>query len=180
MAKKNKKGIQIRKYRVNEEIRYFGNVRIVGEGIETRIVDFREARRIANEMELDLIELNPNAEPPVMKIASYEKMIYEMKKAAKKAKQNTPQVKEIQLSVNIAANDLKTKANKARDFLKDGHKVKVVLSMRGRELARRDENKRSLFEFIDSLDDVCVPESMPQDERNKTIVYLKRKNESRH
>jgi translation initiation factor IF-3 len=77
--------------------------------------------------------------------------------------------------VNIAANDLKTKANKARDFLKDGHKVKVVLSMRGRELARRDENKRSLFEFIDSLDDVCVPESMPQDERNKTIVYLKRK-----
>lgn len=174
MAKKNNSSVNKTK-RINNEIRYFGDVRIIGEGIESRIVDFREARKIAQEMELDLIEMNPNITPPIMKIASYEKMLYEQKKAAKKAKQHNQQLKEIQLSVNIASNDLKTKANKAREFLADGHKVKVVLSMRGRELARREDNKKSIYLFIEALEDVAVPESLPKDDKNKTIVILKKK-----
>jgi translation initiation factor IF-3 len=102
-------------------------------------------------------------------------MLYEMKKAAKKSKQNAKPLKEIQLSVNIAKHDLETKANNARKFLEDGSRVRVVLSMKGRELSRREENKKSILEFIVMLDDVAVPETTPRDEGNRTSVILKKK-----
>ena len=102
-------------------------------------------------------------------------MVYELKKSLKKNKQQAKPPKEIQLSVNIADNDLKTKENKARQFLEEGFKVKVILSMRGRELARRDENKKSILRFIVDLEEVAVAESQPKDEGNRTIVILKRK-----
>lgn len=102
-------------------------------------------------------------------------MLYELKKAAKKNKQHTKPFKEVQLSVNIAPHDLETKANQAKKFIENGSKVKVVLTMRGRELARRDDNKKSILEFITLLDEVAVPESMPKDEGNKTIVILKKR-----
>lgn len=111
-----------------------------------------------------------------MRVATYDKMLYEMKKAAKKNRQSAKPLKEVQLSVSIAQHDMETKANNARRFISEGSKVKVVLSMKGREMARREENKRSIFEFIDSLNDVAVPESMPKDMGNRTIVILKKKN----
>jgi translation initiation factor IF-3 len=84
-------------------------------------------------------------------------------------------LKEIQLSTNIASNDLLVKANKARKFISEGDKVKVVLTMRGRELSRRDDSKKCLYEFIDMLSDISVPEALPRDERNKCFVILKKK-----
>ena len=84
-------------------------------------------------------------------------------------------MKEVQLSVNISEHDLETKANNARKFIENGNRVKVTLTMRGRELVRREENKRSILEFIVMMDDVAVPESQPRDEGNKTTVILKRK-----
>lgn len=162
-------------FNVNEEIHYYPQVRIVGEGVESKVTSLKEAKAIAESMELDLVEINNKVTPPILRICAYDKLIYEMKKNAKKNKQNTSQLKEIQLSVNIASNDLQTKAKKAKEFIEDGDRVKVTLTMKGRELSRREENKCSIFEFISLLEEVAVPESMPKDENNKTIVVLKKK-----
>lgn len=102
-------------------------------------------------------------------------MVYEIKKAEKKKAHVAKPLKEVQLSVNISSHDLETKANNAKKFIDDGSKVKVTLSMKGRELARRDENKRSILEFITLMEEVALPESMPKDEGNRTIVILKPK-----
>ena len=176
MVKQTKNNVKGLSYRINDEINNYDLVRIVGENIESKVVSLNEAKKIANKCELDLIEINAKANPPIMRIGNYEKLIYEMKKNAKKNKQQTTQVKEIQLSVNIAQHDLETKAKRAASFLEDGHKVKVILTMSGRELNRREENKRSILEFIVMLEDVAVPESNVKDEGNKTVVMLKRKN----
>jgi translation initiation factor IF-3 len=173
---KPKKNDLTQRFRVNDEIRFSGDVRIVGEGIESKVVSINEARRIAESMELDLVEIQGRLEIPVLRICNYEKMLYEIKKIAKKAKQNAKPLKEIQLSVNIAKHDLETKVNNARKFIEEGSRVKVVLTMKGRELSRREENKRSILEFIVMLEDVAVPEAAPRDENNKTTVILKKKN----
>lgn len=174
MAKK-KNVLNMPKFRINNELHGTYDVRIVGEDIESKIISLSEAKKIANDMEMDLIEINSNVNPPIMKIASYEKMLYEMKKAMKKNKQNVKPMKEIQLSVNISEHDLQTKVNNARKFIEGGNKVKVVLSMRGRELVRREENKRSILEFIVALENVAIPEAQPRDEGNRTVVILKKK-----
>ena len=174
MAKPKKNDISS-KFRVNDEIRFNGNVRIVGADIESKIVTMSEARNIANKMELDLVEIQGNLEIPIIRICNYEKMLYELKKVAKKVKQNVKPLKEIQLSVNIAKHDLETKANNARKFIEEGSRVKVTLTMKGRELSRREENKKSILEFIVMLEDVAVPEAAPRDESNKTFVILKKK-----
>lgn len=172
---KNKSVFNEPNFRVNDELHGNYDVRIVGEGIESKVVKLDEAKKIANDMELDLIEINSKTDPPILKIASYEKMIYEMKKAAKKNKQTAKPLKEIQLSVNITEHDLQTKANNAKKFIENGSKVKATLTMKGRELVRREDSKRSILEFIVMLEDVAVPESEPRDDGNKTIVILKKK-----
>lgn len=175
MARLNNKTSVSKKpeYRINDEIKGVYECRIIGEDIESKVVTFDKALHIAEQMEMDLIEINGSTNPPIMRIAQYDKFIYNEKKNAKAKKQHPKQLKEIQLSVNIASNDLQTKAKKAKNFISDGSKVKVVLTMRGRELLRREENKRSILEFITLLEDVAVPETMPKDERNKTFVILK-------
>lgn len=175
----NKKKDNEPNYRINEEIYIEGSpiVRLILPDGNNEVCHISEARKKADEYELDLIEISPKANPPVLKLANYQKMLYELKKNAKKQNRNTKPLKEIQLSVSIAENDLKIKANSARKFIQEGSKVKVVLSMKGREKARREENKKSIFMFIEMLADIAVPESMPKDEGDsKTIVILKRKN----
>ena len=162
-------------FRVNDEIKAY-QVRIVGENVESKIVPLAEAKRIADDMDLDLVEINSNnGSVPIVKVVSYDKMLYELKKAAKKNKQHGVKLKEIQLRVNFASHDLETKANQAKKFIDNGDKVKVILTMRGRELTRREENKKAILEFITLLDGVALPESMPKDEGNRTIVILKKK-----
>lgn len=183
MAKqpKNKNGFE--EPRINDEIRGYDEVRVVykqhhemeSEGDFTKVMSLREARRTAENLGLDLIEINNRATPPILRIANYSKYLYERKKALKnKGKQKT-ETKEVQLSVNISEHDLEVKAKKAAEFINDGDKVKVVLRMRGRELSRREQSKTSLFQFVDLLSDIAVAESMPKDEGNKCIVYLKKK-----
>jgi translation initiation factor IF-3 len=126
-------------------------------------------------MELDLVEIQGKSEVPIVRVCNYEKMLYELKKAAKKNKQQVKPLKDIQLSVNIAKHDLETKANNAKKFIEDGSRVRVTLAMKGRELSRREDNKKSILEFIVMMDDVAVPESTPKDEGNKTVVILKKR-----
>lgn len=165
-------------YRINNEIFIEGSpmVRLILPDGSNEVCHISKAKEKASELELDLIEINPSVTPPIVKIADYQKLLYELKKKAKKQNHNNKPLKEIQLSVSIAENDMRTKANNARKFLEEGSKVKVVLSFRGREKARREENKKSIYEFIDMLSDVSVPESLPKDEgESKTTVILKRK-----
>lgn len=183
MAIKQKKPLANRSkvstaFRVNDEIRLPNHVvvRVLEEGKDASLMTMGEARELAETEGLDLVEIQGRLEVPVMRVCQYDKMLYELKKKEKAAKQNASKpMKEIQLSVRIAQHDLQTKANSAKKFLIEGSKVKVVLSMRGRELARRDENKKSLLEFITLVEECGVPESAPKDEGNKTIVILKRR-----
>ena len=161
--------------RINDEINNVSEVRVVTKDIKGVVMPISEALKLANDMEKDLIEVNPKTCPPIVTIEAYDKFLYNLKKNNKK--NNKPStLKEIQLSVNIADNDLKTKSKKAIEFLNNGDKVKVVLTMKGRELTRREENKKSIFQFIDYVSEFGLPESMPKDEGNKTIVILKKKN----
>ena len=174
MAKQFNKGKDEIKYRINDEIRFLEKVRVVGDGITSEVVSLSKAKEMAAEKELDLVLINTQASPPITRICDYQKMIYEMKRNMKKSKSPSQQVKEIQLSVNISSNDMNTKAKQAMKFIENGNKVKVVLSMRGRELARREENKRSILEFLVMLEDVAKIESL-KDENTRTIAIIKKK-----
>ena len=175
MAKKQLKKNPRIEYRINDEIDFYGQVRVVGENANNEVMPIDKARKLAESLDLDLVEINSRVTPPIMKVCNYEKMAYELKKTLKKNRQQAKPPKEIQLSVNIAENDLKTKENQARKFLEDGFKVKVILIMKGRELARRAENKKTIFKFIADLEDAAAAESLPKDEGTRTIVFLKRK-----
>lgn len=161
--------------RINDEIIGVKECRVVGEGLESAVMPLKDAKNLAESMEMDLIEINAKITPPIMRIAHYDKYLYEQKKKAKAKKQQIIQVKEIQLKPNIAENDLNTKSRKAIEFLSQGNKVKVTLTIKGRELLRREENKKAIYKFITLIEDSGIPESMPKDEGNKTIVIIKPK-----
>lgn len=165
------------RFEVNDDIKFNGYVRVVGEGIQSKVIPMQEVRKLAESMGLDMVRVNGvKSDTPIIKICNFDKMLYEMKKNAKKNKQTPKPLKEVQLSVSISKHDLETKANNARKFIEDGSKVKVVLSMKGRELSRREENKKSILSFIEMVSDVAVVENTPKDEGNKTIVILKKRN----
>lgn len=166
---------KINEPRINDEIRGVDTVRIIGEGIESREISIKEARKIASNLELDLVEVNGNINPPIVKVVNYSKYMFELKKTLKSKNKKNCVLKEVQLSTNISSNDLNTKVRKAKEFIEDGNKVKVVLTMKGRELGRREESKKSLLTFIVAMEEVAVPESLPRDEGNRCTVILKKK-----
>ena len=115
-------------------------VRVIGtDGEQLGVMSARDAQKLADEAELDLIKIAPKAKPPVCKIMDYGKFRYEQQKREKEAKkkQHVVETKEIRLSPNVEMNDLKTKANNARKFITKGDKVKVTLRFRGREIAQK-------------------------------------------
>ena len=123
---------------INEQIRD-REVRVISEaGEQLGIMSAREAMKLAEEAQLDLVKIAPKAQPPVCKIIDYGKYKYELARKEKEArkKQKTVEVKEVRLSPNIDTNDLNTKVNNAKKFLTKGNKVKVTLRFRGREMAR--------------------------------------------
>lgn len=161
---------------INDEIENYPMVRVIGDGIESKIMALNDAKKMASDMELDLIVINNNAQPPIVRIANYEKFLYDLKKKEKANKKNETKLKTIQLTTNIAQHDLETKVNQAKDFINHGDKVKVILTMRGRELGRRDASKKCLLEFIVMMEDTAVMESPIREEGNRSSVILKKKN----
>lgn len=161
--------------RINDEIQGYSKVRIVGEGLESKEVTLDEARRIASDMGLDLVEINNKIPVPILKIIDYSKYLFELKKSMKNKSKKVPSLKEIQLTANISNNDLMTKVRKAKEFISDGHKVKLTITMKGRELTRREESKKSFYSFIVEMEDVSIPEGQIKDEGNKCSVILKKK-----
>lgn len=138
----------------------------------------RDAQKAAEEEGLDLVKVAPQAKPPVCKIIDYGKYRYEMARKEKdaKKKQKTVEVKEIRMSPNIDVNDLNTKSNAARKFLKKGNKVKITLRFRGREMAHVGDSRHILEDFAKNLEDVAVVEKAPKLEgRNMSLVLAEKK-----
>ena len=157
---------------INEQIRD-REIRLIGEdGEQLGIMSAREAMKIAQEAELDLVKIAPAAKPPVCKIIDYEQARKE--KEAKK-KQKTVEVKEVRLSPNIDTNDLNTKINNAKKFISKGNKVKVTLRFRGREMAHVQQSKHILDDFAETLADVAVVEKPAKMEGRAMSMVLAEK-----
>ena len=134
----------------------------------------KEAQTIANNKNLDLVMISPNANPPVCKIMDYGKYKYEQSRKEKesKKKQKVVNRKEVRLRPGIEANDLNTKANQAIKFLKKGDKVKVELRFRGRELGHKDIGKEVMLKFIDIVKEFGEPTKAPAFEGNNMVVMI--------
>ena len=162
---------------INEQIRD-REVRVIGtDGQQLGVMSSRDAQKLADEAELDLIKISPKAKPPVCKIMDYGKFRYEQQKREKEAKkkQHIVEVKEIRLSPNVEINDLKTKANNARKFIEKGDKVKVTLRFRGREMAHISSNAHVLDDFAKMLEDIASVVKAPELEgRNMTMFKTSR------
>lgn len=162
---------------INEQIRD-KEVRLIGsDGEMIGIMSAKEALKLADDEELDLVKISPNAVPPVCKIVDYGKFRYEQERREKEAKKNqhVVEVKEIRLSPNIDANDLNTKMNSARKFISKGDKVKVTLRFRGREMAHMTASKHILDDFAENMADVAVVEKAPKVEGRSISLVLAKK-----
>lgn len=162
---------------INEQITA-KEVRLIGEaGQQIGIVSIEEARRQAEEAELDLVLIAPQANPPVCKIIDFGKFRYEQARKEKEAKkkQKVIEIKEIRFTPNIDTNDMKTKANMARKFIEHGDRVKVSLRFRGRELARMQERKGILYDFAEMLSDVAKVDKEPKAEGRNMVMFLCKK-----
>ena len=162
---------------INEQIRD-REIRLIGEdGEQLGIMSAREAMKIAQEAELDLVKIAPAAKPPVCKIIDYGKYKYEQARKEKEAKkkQKTVEVKEVRLSPNIDTNDLNTKINNAKKFISKGNKVKVTLRFRGREMAHVQQRKHILDDFAETLADVAVVEKPAKMEGRAMSMVLAEK-----
>ena len=162
---------------INEQIRD-REIRLIGEdGEHLGIMSAREAMKIAQEAELDLVKIAPAAKPPVCKIIDYGKYKYEQARKEKEAKkkQKTVEVKEVRLSPNIDTNDLNTKINNAKKFISKGNKVKVTLRFRGREMAHVQQSKHILDDFAETLADVAVVEKPAKMEGRAMSMVLAEK-----
>ena len=162
---------------INEQIRD-REIRLIGEdGEQLGIMSAREAMKIAQEAELDLVKIAPAAKPPVCKIIDDGKYKYEQARKEKEAKkkQKTVEVKEVRLSPNIDTNDLNTKINNAKKFISKGNKVKVTLRFRGREMAHVQQSKHILDDFAETLADVAVVEKPAKMEGRAMSMVLAEK-----
>ena len=159
---------------INEQIRD-REVRLIGEnGEQLGIMSARDAFKLAQEAELDLVKNAPPAKPPVCKIIDYGKYRYELARKEKEArkKQKVIDVKEVRLSPNIDTNDLNTKVGAARKFLEKGDKVKVTLRFRGREMAHMSKSKYILDDFAESLADIAVVDKPSKVEGRSMVMFL--------
>ena len=162
---------------INEQIRD-REIRLIGSnGEQLGIMSAREAMKLAEEAELDLVKIAPNAKPPVCKIIDYGKYRYELARKEKEAKkkQKTVEVKEIRLSPNIDTNDLNTKVNAAKKFLSKGNKVKITLRFRGREMAHIAQSKHILDDFAKEVEDMAVVVKAPKQEGRSISMVLAEK-----
>ena len=162
---------------INEEIRD-KEVRVIdSDGTMLGIMATEQALDLATEKKLDLVNISPNANPPVCKILDYGKYRYELQKREKEAKkkQKVIDIKEIRLSPNIDTNDLNTKIGAARKFLTKGDRVKITLRFRGREMAHMNNSKHILDDIAQSLSDIAVVEKAPKVEGRSMTMFLTEK-----
>ena len=159
---------------INEEIRA-KELRVIDtDGSQLGIMSRQEALDISEERKLDLVCVSPKANPPVCKILDYGKYKYELQKKEKEAKKNQKviELKEIRLSLNIDTNDFNTKVNQAAKFLQQGHKVKVSIRFRGREMAHTSLGIDVEQRFAQALEGKAVVDKQPKLEGRSMMMFL--------
>ncbi len=164
-------------FRINEEIKA-KEIRLIDhEGKMFGLTSVAEAIRMAQEFDLDLVEVSPNAEPPVCKIANYGKMKYEIQKKAAdaKKKQKVVEVKEIKMTINIGKGDYDTKIRHTKEFIEKGHKVKVSIRMKGREITHRDLAEKMVVDILKDTEEFAKPEVNPRLEGMQMVTILIKK-----
>lgn len=168
----------IQELRINEEIRA-SEIRMVEDGEESVILPLRTALEHAAERGLDLVEISPNAKPPVCKIMDYGKYRFDQMKREKEARKNQRviQLKEVKFRPNIEEHDFMTKVNNAQHFLSDGDKVKATIMFRGREITHPELGKALLEKMTELLAEVAVIEKAPKVEgKNMTAIFVPKGN----
>ena len=147
-------------------------VRLVGDNVEVGVYPTQEALKMAQEQQLDLVEISPTADPPVCKIIDYNKFLYEKKKKEKeqKAKSKTSEVKEIRFTPNTDDHDFDFKAKHAEKFLKEGNKVKAYVQFKGRAIQFKERGELLLLKFAERLNDAGVLEGMPKMEGKRMLA----------
>lgn len=176
------------KHRINDMLRV-PEVRLVGENVADiaaelgenisagEVYDTRQVKNWAREVELDLVEISPNAVPPVAKIIDYKKFLYQQKQREKEMKANTVKtvVKEVRFGPNMGDHDFNFKLRHAREFLEDGAKVKAYVHFRGRSIVFKDRGELLLLRFMKELEDVGTAEAMPKMEKRRMNVMIQPK-----
>lgn len=159
-------------YRVNEQIRV-KEVRIVGDN-ESIVVPTRQALDMAREQGVDLVEISPNAQPPVCRLIDYSKFLYQQKKRAKelKAKQIKQEVKEIRFGPQTDEHDYNFKLKHAKEFLEEGNKVRAFVFFRGRSILFKEQGEVLLLRFANDLEEYGKVEQLPALEGKKMFLYL--------
>lgn len=172
--------LEIKELQINEEIRE-KEVRLVDdEGNQLGVVPKNQAIDLAISKKLDLVNVAPNAKPPVCRIMDYGKYRYEQEKKEKEArkKQKVINVKELRFSPNIEDHDLNTKANRAIDFLKNGDRVKLSVRFRGREMGHTDLGREVLDKFYDLISEYGVVDKKPKMEGRSLVMFLSERKDS--
>jgi translation initiation factor IF-3 len=164
-----------RRFKINEEISS-KQVRLLSDS-EPIVISTNEALVMAKNKGKDLILINENQDPPIVKIEEYTRYVYNLEKSEKEKKKNSnkSELKETQLSVNISDHDLETKSRKSKDFLKNGDKVKVVISLKGRQKANPERGEIVMLKFAQSVEEFGVPENLPKLEGGKWLMIIKPK-----
>lgn len=160
-------------YRINEQIRA-REVRVVGDDVESQVMATRDAIKLAQSMEVDLVEISPNAEPPVCRMIDYSKFLYQQKKRQKelKAKQVKIEVKEIRFGPQTDDHDYNFKLKHAQGFLQDGDKVKAYVFFRGRSILFKEQGEVLLLRFANDLEEYGKVESMPVLEGKRMTMFI--------
>lgn len=161
-------------HRINEKIRA-QQVRVVGDNIENPgVFSLHEALKMADALELDLVEISPNADPPVCKITDYQKFLYQQKKKQKEIKAKTVQVviKEIRFGPNTDDHDFQFKLRHAEKFLQEGAKVKAYVFFKGRSILFKEQGEILLLRFAQELEEVGKVEQLPQLEGKRMTMFI--------
>ncbi|KAA8485341.1 translation initiation factor 3 (bIF-3) [Arcticibacter tournemirensis] len=160
-------------HNINEFIRS-PQVRLVGENVEQGIFSLSEARAIAEEQELDLVEISPNASPPVCRVIDYNKFIYEQKKKLKEIKANAKQtvIKEIRFGPNTNEHDFQFKLKHAISFLENGEKVRAYVHFKGRAIVYKEQGEILLLRFAQALEEVGKVEQLPKLEGKRMFLIV--------
>src|ERR1700712_4790115 len=171
---------QQQEHRTNHMIKV-PQVRLVGENIEIGVYSIAEAQRIANDQGLDLVEISPQADPPVCRVIDYNKFLYEKKKKEKemKAKSKVSEVKEIRFTPNTDDHDFDFKSKHAENFLKDGNKVKAYVQFKGRAIMFKERGELLLLKFAERLVEVGTLESMPKLEGKRMFAIFAPKSQKK-
>jgi len=160
-------------YRVNEQI-HAREVRVVGEGIESQVYPLYQALKIAEEHDMDLVEISPNAQPTVCRVIDYSKFLYQLKKRQKeqKAKQVKMEVKEIRFGPQTDDHDYNFKLKHAIGFLDDGDKVKAYVFFKGRSILFKEQGEVLLLRFANDLEEYARVDQLPLLEGKRMTILL--------